>query len=85
MAQSHSKRQRDTGHSQVSAKKLNIFQVGELVMVKTPVDEYSIHDEQPALIIKDTKSYDSFAHVMYKGSPTYVHVNRLKRIDNENS
>ena len=54
-------------------------------MVKTPVDEYSIHDEQPALIIKDTKSYDSFAHVMYKGSPTYVHVNRLKRINNENS
>jgi hypothetical protein len=68
----------------VSAKKPNTFQLGELVMVKTPVDEYSIHDEQPALIIKDTKSYDSFAHVMYKGSPTYVHVNRLKRIPDAN-
>lgn len=49
-------------------------------MVKTPVDEYSIHDEQPALVLRDVEAYDSFARVAYRGSSKYVHVQRLKKV-----
>lgn len=61
------------------------FNRGDLVMVKTPVDEYSIHDEQPALILRNVEAYDSFAHVAYRGSPKYVHVQRLKKVHSEDS
>jgi hypothetical protein len=86
MAQSHSKRHNGTGRSQASVKRhKEKFLKGDLVLVKTPVDEYSIISEAPALVIKDVESYDAFARVMYKGSTRYVHVHRLKRITNENS
>jgi len=75
-----------TGRSQASVKKhKEKFLKGDLVLVKTPVDEYLLNNEAPAIVIKDVEGYDAFAHVMYKGATRYVHVHRLKRVDSEDS
>lgn len=47
-------------------------------MVELVVDEYSMHDIVPGLVLKDVRGYDSFAQVHYRGKVQWTHVNRIK-------
>lgn len=54
-------------------------------MVELVVDEYSMHDIVPGLVLKDVRDYDSFAQVHYRGKAQWTHINRVKRVKNAKS
>ena len=58
---------------------------GDLVMVEAVVDEYSIHDVVPGLVLRNVRDYDSFAQIHYNGKTQWAHVNRIKRAPNARS
>jgi ASC-1-like (ASCH) protein len=68
----------------VRRKKTHEYKKGDLVIYKTHRDEYSVPDELVALVVKDARPYDSFAHVLCDGRPMFVHVNSLKRVPDAN-
>ena len=86
MASSRSRNKKPEEASSSSAQKRNIAHSrGDLVMVELVVDEYSMHDIVPGLVLKDVRDYDSFAQVHYRGKAQWTHVNRVKRVNNERS
>ena len=54
-------------------------------MVEAIVDEYSIHDVVPGLVLRNVRDYDSFAQIHYNGKTQWAHVNRIKRAPNARS
>lgn len=86
MASSRSRNKKPEEVSNSSAQRHNIaHSKGDLVMVELVVDEYSMHDIVPGLVLKDVRDYDSFAQVHYRGNAQWTHVNRVKRIKNAKS
>ena len=79
MASSRSRNKKPEEVSSSSAQRHNIaHSKGDLVMVELVVDEYSMHDIVPGLVLKDVRGYDSFAQVHYRGKVQWTHVNRIK-------